>query len=51
VLGQTGTPIPGLLACGNVAASVMGLGYPGAGGTLGPILAAAFACGATAGAG
>lgn len=48
VLDAAGAPIPGLLACGNVAASAMGLGYPGAGGTLGPILTAAYLCGTTA---
>jgi succinate dehydrogenase/fumarate reductase flavoprotein subunit len=34
VLDVRGTPIPGLFACGNVAASVFGPGYPGAGATL-----------------
>lgn len=33
-----GEPIPGLYAVGNVGASAYGLAYPGAGGTLGPIL-------------
>jgi succinate dehydrogenase/fumarate reductase flavoprotein subunit len=33
---MTGEPIPRLFAAGNVAASPFGLGYPGAGGTLGP---------------
>lgn len=36
VLGTDGTPIQGLFAVGNAAASVMGHSYPGAGGTLGP---------------
>jgi succinate dehydrogenase/fumarate reductase flavoprotein subunit len=45
VMSMTGKPIEGLYACGNVAASWMGPGYPGAGGSLGPIMAAAFLCG------
>ena len=48
VLSNTDGPIPGLFACGNVAASWMGLGYPGAGGSLGPILTAALLCGQAA---
>jgi len=40
-----GTTIGGLYACGNVAASIFGKGYPGHGGSLGPILAAAYATG------
>ena len=39
VLRQDGTPIPGLYAAGNAAASVMGRSYAGAGATLGPALA------------
>jgi succinate dehydrogenase/fumarate reductase flavoprotein subunit len=35
VLDVWGEPIPGLYACGNVAASAFGPGYPGAGATLG----------------
>jgi succinate dehydrogenase/fumarate reductase flavoprotein subunit len=35
VLDAWGEPIPGLFACGNVAASAFGAGYPGAGATLG----------------
>jgi 3-oxosteroid 1-dehydrogenase len=35
VLDVWGAPIAGLYACGNVAASVFGAGYPGAGATLG----------------
>ena len=41
VLGADGQPIPGLYACGNDMASVMGGAYPGPGTTLGP--AAVFA--------
>jgi len=49
-LRQDGSPVPGLYAIGNMAASVMGYSYPGAGSTLGPAmtfgyLAAADACG------
>jgi succinate dehydrogenase/fumarate reductase flavoprotein subunit len=44
-LDAEGEPIPRLYACGNATASVMGVGYPGAGGTLGPALAFAYACG------
>jgi 3-oxosteroid 1-dehydrogenase len=43
-----GGAVPGLFACGNAAASWMGPGYPGAGGSLGPIMTAAFLCGAAA---
>lgn len=50
VLRGDGTPIAGLYAVGNVAASVTGRYYPGAGATLGPamtfgFLAAEHACG------
>ncbi|KHD76497.1 3-ketosteroid-delta-1-dehydrogenase [Actinoplanes utahensis] len=38
VLQTDGTPIPGLYAAGNAAASVMGRGYAGAGATLGPAM-------------
>jgi 3-oxosteroid 1-dehydrogenase len=49
-LREDGSPVPGLYAIGNMAASVMGYSYPGAGSTLGPAmtfgyLAAAAACG------
>jgi 3-oxosteroid 1-dehydrogenase len=43
-----GKVLPGLFACSNVAASSMGPGYPGAGGSLGPLLAAGLRCGRTA---
>ena len=36
VLGENGSPIPGLYAAGNDAASIMGGNYPGGGITLGP---------------
>ncbi|OLR92325.1 3-oxosteroid 1-dehydrogenase [Actinokineospora bangkokensis] len=42
VLTPGGTPIPGLYACGNVAAAAAGPGYPGSGGTIGPALVAAY---------
>lgn len=45
VLDVDGTPIPGLYAAGNVMASVMGMTYGGAGGTLGPGVAFGFAAG------
>lgn len=38
VLGQDGSPIPGLFACGNDMASIMEGAYPGPGITLGPAL-------------
>lgn len=38
VLGQDGSPIPGLYACGNDMASIMEGAYPGPGITLGPAL-------------
>jgi 3-oxosteroid 1-dehydrogenase len=38
VLRQGGAPIPGLYACGNTSASVMGKSYPGAGATIGPAM-------------
>jgi len=51
VLSADGTPIPGLYACGNDMASVMGGSYPGPGTTLGPAIvfawrAAMHVCGA-----
>jgi 3-oxosteroid 1-dehydrogenase len=38
VLSEDGGAIPGLYAVGNLAASVMGYSYPGAGATLGPAM-------------
>lgn len=38
VLAADSKPIPGLYACGNDRASIMGGNYPGAGITLGPIM-------------
>lgn len=43
VLDRSGTPIPGLYACGNDMNSVMGGKYPGPGITIGPGLAFAYA--------
>jgi succinate dehydrogenase/fumarate reductase flavoprotein subunit len=48
VLRYDGTPIEGLFACGNVAASVMAGGYPGSGATLGPALVGGYVSGAGA---
>ncbi|MBP2232574.1 succinate dehydrogenase/fumarate reductase flavoprotein subunit [Azospirillum agricola] len=45
VIGGSGEPIPGLFAVGNDAASIMGGNYPGAGITLGPILAFGYILG------
>jgi succinate dehydrogenase/fumarate reductase flavoprotein subunit len=42
VLGIKGEPIPGLYACGNDMASVMGGSYPGPGTTLGPAIVFAY---------
>ncbi|KAI1813110.1 FAD binding domain-containing protein [Poronia punctata] len=42
VLKEDGSTIPGLYACGNTSASVMGRTYPGAGSTLGPALTFAY---------
>ena len=47
VLRHDDTPIAGLYACGNVAATPMGPGYPGSGGTLGPALVGGYLCGST----
>jgi 3-oxosteroid 1-dehydrogenase len=45
VVRNDGTIIEGLSACGTVAASIFRKGYPGHGGSLGPIMAAAYATG------
>ncbi|MEN3148903.1 FAD-dependent oxidoreductase [Neorhizobium sp. IRAMC:178] len=45
VLRPDGSAIDGLFACGNVAASIFGKGYPGHGGSLGPIMTAAYKLG------
>lgn len=45
VLDARGTPIEGLYAVGNDAASVMGGGYPGGGTTLGPALTFGYIAG------
>jgi len=45
VLDLDGEPIPGLYAAGNVMASVMGMTYGGAGGTLGPGMVFGFLAG------
>jgi succinate dehydrogenase/fumarate reductase flavoprotein subunit len=45
VLRFDGSTIPGLFACGNVAASLMGPGYPGTGGSLGPAMTGALFAG------
>lgn len=42
VLHESGTPIPGLYAIGNSAASMMGRTYPGAGSTIGPAMTFGF---------
>jgi succinate dehydrogenase/fumarate reductase flavoprotein subunit len=42
VLAADGVPIPGLYACGNDMASVMGGSYPGPGTTLGPAIVFAW---------
>lgn len=48
VLGHDGQPIAGLYACGNAAASPIGIGYPGAGGSLGPLLTFGYRAGLAA---
>ncbi|ABW12318.1 fumarate reductase/succinate dehydrogenase flavoprotein domain protein [Parafrankia sp. EAN1pec] len=45
VLGSRGTAIEGLFAVGNAAAAPSGQGYPGAGGTLGPIITYGYLAG------
>ncbi|MBD0693688.1 FAD-dependent oxidoreductase [Streptomyces sp. CBMA123] len=49
VLRHDDTPVPGLYACGNVTSPVMGPGYPGSGGTLGPALVGGYLCGTALG--
>lgn len=48
VLDVDGRPIPGLYAAGNVMASVMGMTYGGAGGTLGPAITFGYLAGRAA---
>jgi 3-oxosteroid 1-dehydrogenase len=50
VVHAFGNPIPGLYACGNAAASVFGVGYPGGGGTLGQAVVMGFLAGTHVGA-
>jgi len=45
VLDVDGQPIPGLYAAGNAMASVMGMTYGGAGGTLGPAIVFGYLAG------
>jgi 3-oxosteroid 1-dehydrogenase len=45
VLDAEERPMPGLYACGNVAASIFGPGYPGAGSTLGAGMTMAYLIG------
>jgi 3-oxosteroid 1-dehydrogenase len=45
VLTADNRPIPGLYAVGNMAATVMGYCYPGAGGTLGPAMTFGYIAG------
>jgi 3-oxosteroid 1-dehydrogenase len=49
VVHAFGDAIPGLYACGNVAASVFGVGYPGGGGTLGQAVVFGYLAGSHAG--
>lgn len=39
IAAETREPIPGLYAVGNVSSAVVGSGYPGPGGTIGPAMA------------
>ena len=45
VLHVSGQPVAGLYAAGNVAASIFGPGYPGAGGTIGAAMTWGFVAG------
>ena len=45
VLDVDGAPIPGLYAAGNVMASMMGMTYGGAGGTIAPGMVFGFLAG------
>jgi succinate dehydrogenase/fumarate reductase flavoprotein subunit len=45
---DSGAPIDGLFAAGNVAANPFGYGYPGGGGTIGPALVFGFRAGEAA---
>ncbi len=48
VLREDGSVIPGLFACGNCSAAVMGRSYAGAGSTLGPAMVFGFVAAETA---
>ena len=45
VLHESGQPIAGLYATGNITASIMGSKYPGAGCTLGPSMTIGYKAG------
>jgi succinate dehydrogenase/fumarate reductase flavoprotein subunit len=49
VLDRNRRDIPKLFACGSAMSSAMGMGYPGAGGMLGPGLTFAYLAGGQAG--
>ena len=48
LLAESGEPVGGLFAVGNVAASPFGWAYPGAGGTIGPALVFGYRAGEAA---